>query len=356
MKSIQRFLTSTLLASAALLVAAPRLSAQSAPSVAPQPIRPPPVERTASNPFPNDPTTLNVKIEGGKMAGVIDVLQKTLDAAHKPQLNVLFGPGVQEISVPALTLQNVSGTDALRLIAVSAGCTVEAIKGERTDVIGYQILASNPPAAGKAAAEISGMSSSTKTAPRASNSQGYGDLTLAPSPTRDVRPTPARTAKESIAAQPIPGTSNSVIGFTAPAQSGPLVRVHALGEITNQVKFSDVAQTLEELLKAAGVSLDTAKLKVHEKTNVLVVTGDAHVQDLVSQLLEALQQNAAIATAQNSREQDGRRQAVELETRLNAERDQAQRLMKRLDEAESQLTTVQRELDRAKAAAPPKAQ
>ena len=120
------------------------------------------------------------------------------------------------------------------------------------------------------------------------------------------------------------------------------------------MKFNDVAKTLEDLLKAAGVSLDTAKLAVHEKTNVLMVTGDQKVQELVTQLLDALQQNTIAANAQRSRDESARREMIELEMRLNAERDQSKRLQQLLEQSESQLTKVQRELDRVTPATPPK--
>jgi histidinol phosphatase-like PHP family hydrolase len=54
------------------------------------------------NPGPENPSTLNVKIDGGKMADVIQVLQKTLDAAHRPQLNVLFGRACRKSRFPRL--------------------------------------------------------------------------------------------------------------------------------------------------------------------------------------------------------------------------------------------------------------
>jgi RNA polymerase sigma-70 factor (ECF subfamily) len=75
------------------------------------------------------------------------------------------------------------------------------------------------------------------------------------------------------------------------------------------VKFGDVVQTLEDLLKSSGVSLETAKLAVHEKTNVLFVTGDQRVQELVEQLLDALQKNMAVVNARD----DSRREAIEME-------------------------------------------
>jgi hypothetical protein len=282
------------------------------------------------------------------MTTAVEQLQIALEAAHKPGINVLYGSGVQDLAVPPLTLRKVSGTDALRLIAVSAGCAVETIKGDRGDVIGYQIV-SLAPAGGAAMYGAGGMTPVPGAFPISQPSRPGKSPTAAAA----TSATPGRPASEYPVAVTTPVASNAVIGFAAPSQTSPMVRVYSLGEITSAVKFGEVIQTLEDLLKASGISLETAKLAIHEKTNVLVVTGDLRVQELVGQLLDALQRNSISAATQNSRDENARLQKVELEMRLKAEADQSKRLQMRLEESEAQLTKLQRELDRVSHAAAP---
>jgi hypothetical protein len=351
-----RLIASVLLASAALLLEAPRLSAQaSIPAAAPATpavgATPAIVPTERAVPPSLDPASLSLKLEAGKLGAAVEQLQASLDAAHKPGVNVLYGPGVQDLEIPQLTLRKVSGTDALRLIAVSAGCKVEVIVGDRNDAIGYQIVAPNQPG-GAAVYGIGGMPANPRQIWKTDRTTSQPEK--AP-PTAAVTPStrPGRQPNEYALAVNAPVASNAVIGFTSPAQAGPTVRVYSLGEITTTVKFADVVQTLEDLLKASGISLESAKLAVHEKTNVIVVSGDLRVQELVGELLEALQRNTAVASAQRSRDDSSRRDMIEMEVRLNAERDQSNRLKQQLDQSEAQLTKLQRELDRVSHAAPP---
>jgi hypothetical protein len=143
------------------------------------------------------------------------------------------------------------------------------------------------------------------------------------------------------------------MGFSGmPAANANTVRVYSLGGITNTTKFADVEATLRDVLKADGVSADAAKLAFHEHTNVLVVTADSRVHELVTQYLDALQKNVAIAMAEEKRGGADRRELIEVVSRLKAEQDQRERVTKQLEETEQLLRNAQRELDRLKAAGP----
>ena len=54
-------------------------------------------------------------------------------------------------------------------------------------------------------------------------------------------------------------TTDALLSFSSPAKSGPFVRVYGLGEITTAVKFNDVLQSVEEVLKASGVPPDSMR-------------------------------------------------------------------------------------------------
>ena len=142
-----------------------------------------------------------------------------------------------------------------------------------------------------------------------------------------------------------------MIGFGAPVSTRS-VRVYPLASVTTITTFADVEKTLRELLTADGIAADAAKLAMHEKTNVLVVTGDEQVHTVVSQLLDALQKNTAAATVRNNQEEKSRFELVESRVRLEAMQDANKRLDVQLQEAEARLRDLQRELDRAKAADP----
>jgi hypothetical protein len=324
--------------SVALLLAAPISMGQGTP----QELPPPGGGTPALTKDSADPASLSLRLEAGKLPAAVDKLQAALEAAHKPGVNVIYGPGTQSLEIPQLTLRKVNGTDAVRLIAVSAGCTVELILGDNGDTIGYKIQA---PTSGPEAFMNGG--SGMMSAPRPVKADRGS------SPQEKLTPGAPQAATPKQVASAV--ASNAVIGFTAPPQSGPLVRVYSLGEITTRVKFGDVVQTLEELLTASGIALDSAKVAVHEKTNVLVVTGEQRVQEVVRQLVEALQKNSEVAAAQNSHEENARLEKVELQARLNLETEQTKRLQMRLEESEAQITKLQRELDRVSHATAPAA-
>jgi hypothetical protein len=149
------------------------------------------------------------------------------------------------------------------------------------------------------------------------------------------------------------GIQPNVFGFGGfPRANEDGVRVYSLGGITNSMKFTDVEATLRDVLKAGGVSGNAAKLAIHDRTNVLVVTASSRTHDMVTQYLEALQRNVTAAMAEEKRSGGERREAVEALIRLDAEREQRDKITKQLAETEDKLRAAQRELDRAKGGGP----
>lgn len=278
-----------------------------------------------------------LKIRNGPLAAAVEELSRAMEMAHLPEMNVIYASGAQTIQVPDLVLRNVNGPDALRLITASAGCEMEPILGSDGQSIGFRVFPPPPP-------------------PSMQGILGGPELG-GPAPFADpssVGPaTGPRPASAPPGTMPGAGLQPNVYGFggAAPGNASS-VRVYSLGGITNTTKFTEVEATLRDVLKADGVSADAAKLAFHERTNVLVVTADSRVHDLVTQYLEALQKNVAAAMAEEKRSGGDRREAVEALIRLDAERDQRERVTKQLSETEDMLRAAQRELDRLKGAGP----
>jgi hypothetical protein len=304
-------------------VSSPALLGQAAPPA----VKVTPVERQGK-------TIPTLKIRRGPLPVAVEELSRALEAAHLPEINVIYPPETPAFEVPDLVLRNVSGPDALRLITVSAGCALEPIPGSDNETIGFRVFAPAPDPA-----------------------RGYGRNPVTDAPSVDTLPKPTGVeqplglAPAALAAGSPPPLQ--VMGFSGmPAANANTVRVYSLGGITNTTKFAEVEATLRDVLKADGVSADAAKLAFHEHTNVLVVTADSRVHELVTQYLDALQKNVAIAMAEEKRSGSDRREAVEALIRLQAEQQQREKVTRQLADTEEMLRAVQRELDRIKAAGP----
>jgi len=357
------------MAAAAVFLADPRLSAQQIPGQE----LPPPALVATPTPTPSkraSEPTLKLRLSAQKLRAAVEELQNALEGANMPGINVVFGTNVDDVSIPDLTLRNVSGADALRLIAAASGCRVEPIIGEDgTRAIGQMISAAaagaDPfayaPVPGPAPGPFGGPPTAGRTPilPDA-NAQGPGPAFPGGAPNLlgggagggfDPSGNPPNAfAGAAPGVNPI-GAGGGVIGFGTPVSTRN-VRVYPLASITTMTTFADVEKTLRELLKAEEIAADAAKLAMHEKTNVLVVTGDEQVHRVVSQLLEALQKNTAAATVRNNQEERGRLELMESRVRLEAMQHENKRLDVQLQEAESKLRDLQRELDRAKATDP----
>lgn len=262
-------------------------------------------------------------------------------------MNILFGPGTEALPVPALRLHNVTGPDALQLIAAAAECTVEPMfsteginsqaplaAGGRIPIIGYQLRAKAKPAA------------AAKPVPFAPGVVAGGQAFAA-----------------------VPGMPGRMPSATSPA--GRVTRIYPLGSVTGlkldynrlssstrefylnryfkyQIDFPELEKTLREALKADGVAENQITLAFHEKSNVLVVNATESAQGLIEQVLAALRSNAAEAEAKNM-ERDKALGRVELEAAVNAR----QRLEEELARRSSELRDLQKAVQRQDAVQKP---
>jgi hypothetical protein len=308
----------------------PALFGQATPPIqAPPPIQTTPTERQGK-------TIPTLKIRSGPLVAAVDELSRTLEAARLPEMNVIYAPEARTILVPDLVLRNVTGPDALRLITVSAGCEMTPIPGSDDVTIGFRVFAPAQGAPGSLGN------------PELGAHTGFADPSSGPAGAGQI---PGLLPGGPAPGSPAPPQVMGFPGIMA-APNANTVRVYSLGGITNTTKFADVEATLRDVLKADGVSADAAKLAFHEGTNVLVVTADSRVHDLVTQYLDALQKNVAVAMAEERRGGADRRELIEVVSRLKAEQDQRERVTKQLEETEALFRNAQRELDRIKAAGP----
>jgi hypothetical protein len=279
------------LLSFAPLYLAPAATAQSPPSPisgAPT-LTPSSTPEAVVTPPPAPKKVLSLRISAGTVGSAVDELQGAAKAAHVPEVNVVYGPGAAGVPVPELTIRNVSAPDGLYLIATSAGCKAEPISGaQQGEIIGYRIA---QPAGASLPGTLQGFGGggfrsggvnagpvpATSSAPGPSGKPGRGQTPNHPSadsPNEFARGFGVAPSPED----PLDNLRNDARIVTMglnPHGQGPSVRVYPLGNITSNVKFPDVEATLQEVLKADGGTTDSTKLAVHEKTNVLVVTGPA---------------------------------------------------------------------------------
>jgi hypothetical protein len=338
------------LLAATFLPLSPDVLAQANPALAAPPIE-------SSNPQggrnPSDPEQKKLpalRIAQGPMSDAVKQLLKEMKAAQIPELNVIYNPGAEGVVVPELTLRNIRGADALQLIAASVGCQVEAIPGQDAEIIGYRIMGA--PAGG---GYVPGLEPTP-----GSGGVGFFGIPGGGAPPAPGIGYPGAAVNPSVAAPPladpamrnIPG-GDVVMSFgSTPAENVSSARVYPLGSITTVTKFNDVEETLREVLQAGGIGSSDVKLALHEKTNVLIVTGTTRVHEAVKQLLDALEKNTAASEVANRRGDESRRDIIQMQVRLEAEREERARLMKQMEQLESQRAEIVQELERARAAKP----
>jgi hypothetical protein len=324
------------LIAAILLPSAPQLLAQ-APAPGLPPVEPlvAPVRITS----PEQRKIQTLAIQSSSMGGAVAQLLDAMKMAQIPELNVIYNPRTEAVPVPSITLRNIRGADALKLIAASASCQVEAIQGEGGEIIGYNLWAANggPVPGADPFAAVPGLS------------QPPGVFTAPTAPPPSVPP----PFDSSVGSGPgVSATGGDmVVSFgSAPAGNVSVARVYPLGTLTTVTKFNDVEETLREVFKAGGIPPTEVKLALHEKTNVLIVTGNQRVHEAVKQLLDALEKNTAAAEVANRRGDDVRREMIQMQVRLDAEKDERARLMKQIDQLETQRSQLVQEFERARAA------
>ena len=286
------------------------------PPVPPAPPKlPPPLTApgTVSTPATPAPRKLpEVYFDGLPLREAILILHSLLKEAKLEPMNILLAPGTQDLFVPEMKVHNVSGADALQLIAAAAECTVEPMISTESQAV----LAGHSPA-GNAVFSY---------------------------PQRVIGYT-FRAKPKSSTILASPGISMAVgskanAGFASVgAANGRLTRIYPLGAVSTATKFPDLEKTLREIFKADGVVEHQVSLALHEKTNVLVVNAAEPVHALVEQFLVALKDNTNQADRLNTA-RDRAMGREELESAVRAQK----RLAEELAERDGLLRELQKEL------------
>jgi hypothetical protein len=349
-----------------------RLHAQTAPTaIPPVPSPAPSVSTPQATPAPKK--ALSLQVNSGNLETAVNQLLQAVKAAQLPEINVIYGPGAAEVIVPDLSIRNVSPADGLRLIATSAGCETQAIFSTQDPetIIGYKVgapaaVAKIEPGYAEAPANPANYAPGTvpgpfgiRSAPGNKESaygqgfyQGESKNRIQSAPAG--MPTPTKTLKGQ-------GGGRGVLNMTGDGRivamgltsQNPAVRIYPLGTITTTVKFPDIEATLHDVLKAEGAIAEATKLALHEKTNVLVVTGPPQAQELVSQCIEALQKNQLAADDAAGIRNDITRETTQLRIELQAQEREKARLNEQLAKTEAELRDLAHEMDRLKAAKTP---
>ncbi|HEX5176528.1 MAG TPA: hypothetical protein VFV83_05845 [Chthoniobacteraceae bacterium] len=290
-----------------------------------------------------------------------------MQAAQLPEINVIYGPGAADLPVPEVKIRNVSAPDVLRLIATSAGCETEPILSaqDASTVIGYKVTPPLPVASANARSGgmLSGLDghfssyapttspplAGNNTSPSRRNSyEAGGDKSAGPGIPMLSAP-PIRTSKNPASRPAINVMGDGRIVSMGLNPQNPVVRIYPLGTITTTVKFPDIEATLHDVLKAEEGVAESTKLALHEKTNVLVVTGPPQAQELVNQYVEALQKNQTAAENASGSRNELTRETTQLRIELQAQEHEKARLNEQLAKTDAQLRDLMHEMERLKA-------
>jgi hypothetical protein len=256
------------------------------------------------------------KSPAGPLKTVVESLQKMLLTQNLEPINILIAPDAEGMVVPELDARNVSGIEALSLIASAASCLLQpvytpdatgspylsSIPGSAQTIVGYKLQLPQSALRGGGRGSVRGA------LPGGGGDAKYNQLVQS---TPDKVPsagssaarngvTPQGPAITPAINQGAPGIGG-VVGFgggggmpgSAASNSDIQTRVYPLATIEASTAFGEIMKTLEDLLTTAGVAKDQVKLAFHEKTNVLILRGPAEAQAVVEQLLTALDQNFA---------------------------------------------------------------
>ena len=325
-----------------------------------------------------DPHLKLLRTSAGDLREVVDLLQTRLENDKLEPINVIFGSGTETQPVPELVLRNVSGPDALQLIATAAGCEADPLVGASRNVIGYRLTSgpgsARPLSAGMSAPPAATASRTYRSIPRT----GRRSESASASPTSETRlNVPATSSKQTAGSVgnysvPLGGDSRSrnqsrgqtgingryrqalqkytdetstvsIFGGAPAARNTALAttRVYPLAAITASTKVADIEVTLSASLEVDGISSDDVKLVFHDKTGVLVVRGDDRAHDLVNDLLESLTANQSVVS-----NRDSARELVELRIELEAQLRSNERLQEQLDLAAAEARAMAKENSR----------
>lgn len=261
------------------------------------PARPAPTKADVpARPASSSPKLSVLETPACSLEEAVERLQVELQRNNMEPLNILFGPDTKELEVSSLNLRNITGQDALHLIAAAANCTVETMTSKEAQgiLVGYS------PAENAVYAypqKIIGYMFSAKLK-QAQLPPGMGSPGIP---------------------RMVPGGRSAATAST----TGRLTRIYPLGSITGlkaslplqssssvlrgiqdryfqyQITIADMEKTLRDTLKADNVAENQVTLAFHEKSNVLVVSAAEPVHVLVEQLVTALKSNAEAAEAKN---------------------------------------------------------
>jgi hypothetical protein len=208
----------------------------------------------------------------------IELLAKHLRDNGEEVPNVILGAGTEQMAVPTLTLRNISGLDALQMIATAAGCELDRVGAadDPSRAAGWLVRVKAPPPPG------------TPDPFAPNNAFGVGGFY----PGSGGPPTAGNN-----------GPLGTIVSFGAPSSepSGALTMVYPVGGLLTEGKASDAMSALEDALKvaieSAGLAGEKPRLSFHEKTKVLIIKGSQELQQLVGSFLDALEKNRASASA-----------------------------------------------------------
>jgi|GEM_PF-5315723 len=387
--------TSPLLKALPFLALIQFATAQQPPS--PAPADAPPAATVDIRAVPTAPVALTINFPGGPLDDAVGAIQEALLHANAEPVNVVISISKdQPVRVPALVLRNVTGPDALTLIATAAGAELRPIVNPTENrIIGWEFA--RPLRAG--AAGEGGGPAVTWTSPQPAPAPFINTAPVsAPQPTfvapqAFVAPPGAVTftapAGTPSSATVVGGSGNNGVAmlssipgvgrvFTATAAEPPRLegatdsagggglavevaptfpapapdntrqtRVYALGTLVWYANYPDIAKTLQDVIEADGLKTSDVKISFHEKTSVLVANGTPRAHQLIGQLIEALSRDAAARQAENQGAESKKlrdemdRQAMSLR---DAE-DKIQLLRKTADEAVAEAARLRAEAD-----------
>ena len=347
-------------------LALPALAMAQSPASPPALATPPSLPPTAELPVAKKLSAF--KSPAGPLKTVVDSLQKMLLTQNLEPINILIAPDAEGMVVPELDLRNVSGTEALSLIASAASCLLQPVY--TPDATGSPYLSSIPGSAQtivgyKLQLPQSAMRGGGRGSVRGALPGGGGDAKY----TQLVQSTPDKVpsagspaARNGVTPQGLAITEGApgiggVVGFggggampgSAASNSDIQTRVYPLATIEASTAFGEIMKTLEDLLTTAGVAKDQVKLAFHEKTNVLILRGPAEAQAVVEQLLTALDQNFA-KTSGRAAEMT----VTSMKIKVEAMAAEIENLRKRLEDAENQRRHLERENQRLQDQVPQK--
>ncbi len=325
---------------------------------------PVPIASTANKKLPA------FKSPPGDLKKVIEVLQEKLLTQALDPVNVLIAPEAERINVPALDFRNVSGADALSLIASAASCVLEPIHtpantaggpyGGNQPIVGYKLRPANAPVTLEiGSADLGGGLGSpapsllTQTSSQASpGGLGLGAGGAAPTPGSPSAPgfLGGGPSGGGVAAFGAPGVgAPGMPGFSVSPDRAVETCVYPIAAAKASTAFEEIATTLEDVLGTSGLPKDQVKLAFHEKTNVLVVRGPTEAQAIVKQLLTALEKNNA-----ETSERGAAGKVAALEMKLQATMNELDRLRKLLDVSDAERRELEKQHQRLQDSRAPK--